>query len=70
MYLNPILNFNNGYIQVNLISTNSEDTVTGRFIICRSSSLDNFSTWIPLYKFDLVDQIPTNKKLFCDFAIE
>ena len=50
--LNSELNYDNGYITIGLIPQVNR-SLTGSYIICRSSNEDNFQTWEELYRFSL-----------------
>lgn len=71
--LNAVLNYDNGYIEINLIGTLSaegeESAATGAFLITRSSSDSNFTVWHDIMRFQLHGQLPS-RKLLTDFTIE
>ena len=66
--LKAVPNYDNGYIQVYL-EANDDITANGSFVICRSSSIDNFTTWNQICHFTLKQETPI-KNLFNDFTIE
>lgn len=45
--------FEDGYIRVRLVGDKTSSLVTGRFILMRCSSEDNFQSWYELTRFDL-----------------
>lgn len=47
----------------------SKATLTGNFVILRSSSKDNFKTWQEVRRFRLKDEIPS-KKIIYDYTVE
>lgn len=58
----------NGRISIKLVG--EKDTIaTGTFLLSRSSSDSNFTSWDTLYKFNLMAQSPT-RELFQDFTTE
>lgn len=67
------LNYDNGYIVVNLIGSrdnyNIEIPVTGSFLLCRSSEDSNFTKWDEISRFKLIAQFPT-RELWKDFTVE
>lgn len=70
--LNGELNYDNGYITIGLIPQKNR-SLTGSYVICRSSNEDNFQTWEELYRFSLNNFfIEENKfiKLYTDFLIK
>lgn len=66
--LRAIPNYDNGYIEVYL-QANDDIVANGSFVICRSSSEDNFKTWNQICHFTLKQETPI-KNLFKDFTIE
>lgn len=66
--INTALNYNNGYIDIGIISDNNE-LVSGSFILARSSSVTNYTVWDEIYRFQLIAQVPT-QHLFKDFTIQ
>ena len=71
--LNVELNFENGYIDVNLIGTKdkygTETPVTGAFLLSRASQDTNYTIWEEMHRFKFQAQNPT-RWLFRDFTIE
>ena len=71
--LNAKLNFDNGYIQLDLEGTldenNMESPVTGAFLLARSCEDSNYMIWEDLYRFKLAAEFPT-RILWKDFTIE
>lgn len=71
--LNAQLNFDNGYIQLDLEGTldenNMESPVTGAFLLARSCEDSNYMIWEDLYRFKLAAEFPT-RILWKDFTIE
>ena len=64
-------NFEDGYIALKLVGDNSGALVTGRFILMRSSSEDNFDTWYELSRFDLSLWDSNTTKLLCkDYIVK
>ena len=67
------LDYNNACINLNLIGEKSpegkEYAATGKFILSRASSLDNFSTWLAVSQFHMTGELPS-AFLFKDYAIE
>lgn len=67
------LNFNNGYIDVQLIGAKNEDgleePVTGAFLLTRASEDTNFSVWNEISRFKLAGQTPS-RNLWRDYTIE
>lgn len=47
----------------------NEGAATGRFLLSRASSIDNYSTWTEISKFELLGKLPSTF-LFRDFTIE
>lgn len=68
-----IMNYNNGYVDVNLVGQQDEEGVergaTGSFLLTRSSSDDNFQVWNEVLRFGLYGQKPS-RSLFRDFTVE
>lgn len=71
--LNVKLNFENGYIDVDLIGTKdeygAETPVSGAFLLSRASQETDYTVWEEMYRFKLQAQNPT-RWLFRDFTIE
>lgn len=69
----PILNFENGYINLTLVGEKNEygieQTATGSYRIMRSSIEDDFKTWNEILKFDLYGQKPS-KWIWKDFTVK
>lgn len=58
----------NGMINISMIGE-KDAIATGAFLLSRSSSDSNFTSWDALYRFSLMGQSPT-RQLFQDFTIE
>lgn len=69
----PSLNFENGYVNVNLMGHLNKDgveyTATGAFKILRASEEDNYSTWNEVLKFALYGQQPS-RWIWKDFTVK
>jgi hypothetical protein len=67
------LNYDNGYISVDLKSLSDimtiNELVTGFFIVSRASEDTNYSVWEEVHRFKLTAQFPT-LHLCKDFTIE
>lgn len=67
------LDYNNACININLIGEKApsgvEYAITGTFLLTRSSSLDNYSTWLPITRFKMTGELPS-AFLFKDYTIE
>lgn len=67
------LDYDNACINLNLIGERSpegkEYAATGEFVMSRSSSLDNYSTWLPISIFRMTGELPS-AFLFRDYTIE
>ena len=67
------LNFDNGYISLNLVGkldeNNHEKSATGMFLISRTNEDTNFSIWEDLYRFELKNEKPT-RQVWQDFTVE
>lgn len=61
------LNYNNACIDLYL--KGRESAITGKFLLTRASSLDNYSSWLEISDFQLIGELPS-KFLFRDFTIE
>ena len=61
------LNYNNACIDLYL--KGKESAITGKFLLTRASSLDNYSSWLEISDFQLIGELPS-KFLFRDFTIE
>ena len=66
------LNYDDGYITLNLIKNNkySKQLITGSFIITRSTEDDNYSDWNEIHRFKLNSQPVPKKILWTDYTIE
>lgn len=71
--LSATLDYENGCINLGLIGdkgpNNEEYAASGSFLLSRSSSVDNFSTWLSISQFRLLGQLPS-QFLFRDHTIE
>lgn len=71
--LEASLNFENGYISLNLIGAKDnyghEETVTGLFLISRTNEDTNFSIWEDIYRFDLQKE-KASGQIWQDFTVE
>ena len=56
-------------IYIALASQNLSKTITGSFVLLRSSSKDNFTTWQEVKRFRLNNEIPSKRKIY-DYTIE
>lgn len=69
----PVLNFENGYIDLKLIGRKNEEDVeyaaTGSFKILRASDEDNYNTWNEILKFALYGQQPS-RWMWKDFTVK
>lgn len=67
------LDYNNACINLSLIGDRMEDgseyTMIGAFLLSRASSLDNYSTWLPISRFRMTGQKPSSF-LLNDYTIE
>ena len=67
------LDYNNACINLNLIGeispSGKEYAITGTFLLTRASSLDNYSTWLPISRFKMTGELPS-AFLFRDYTIE
>lgn len=78
-HLSAALDYNNGSIDVYLepdqaailsamiMGSENKTSYVGRFVISRSSSLDNYTIWLPLYTFELTGNLPSDV-IFRDFT--
>jgi hypothetical protein len=61
--INPVLNFENGYIEVKLDGEKGSDgvevTATGAFKLLRASDEDDYSSWNEILRFALYSQYPS-----------
>lgn len=62
------LNYDNGYIDIELQSNNSSKNLNGKFILSRASSKDNFISWNEIMRFTITGM--TKKEIWKDFTIE
>ena len=66
------LDYNNACVNLNLIGEISpagkEYAITGTFLLTRASSLDNYSTWLPISRFKMTGELPS-AFLFRDYTI-
>ena len=71
--LDVSLNFDNGYIDLNLIGNFDEDGIeepeSGSYLISRASSKDKFTVWNKIYNFTLQAEKPS-RWLWRDFTVE
>lgn len=71
--LNVKLNFENGYVDVDLIGTKDaygvETPVSGAFLLARASQDTGYTIWEELYRFKLRAENPS-RWLFRDFTVE
>lgn len=67
------LNYDNGCIDLTLKGIEDDDgaqrTVTGKFLLSRASSTDNYLSWLPISKFYLTGELPS-AFLFRDYTVE
>lgn len=67
------LNYDNGYVEVNLIGVKNEDggerAATGAYVITRSSADSDYTVWNELMRFQLHGQLPS-RKVLVDYTIE
>lgn len=67
------MNNENGYTAVQLIghrtTDNVETTALGTFVLCRSTSANNYSDWMEIDRFALVNEKPSSY-IYKDFTIE
>ena len=62
------LNYDNGYIDIELQSNNSSKNLNGKFILSRANSKDNFISWNEIMRFTVTGM--TKKEVWKDFTIE
>lgn len=71
--LSASMNFNNGYIDVRLVGQYDENNVeypaTGRFVLKRGCSKDNYGEWNTILNFQLNGSRPS-RWLYRDFTVE
>lgn len=68
------MNFDNGFVDLNLIGYKNEETgleepVVGSFIILRSSEDEGFTNWSEVFRFNLNSELPS-RWLWRDFTVE
>ena len=68
IFVKTYLSYDNGYIDVILESSNKSKNLYGKYILSRSSSKDNFSSWDEIMTFS-VSGVP-EKEIWKDFTIE
>lgn len=61
------LNYDNGYININMKYYNNS-LMTGKYVLSRASSKDNFKSWNEIMRFTLNKE--TKKEIWKDFTIE
>ena len=61
------LNYDNGYIDINMKHFNNS-LMTGKYVLSRASSKDNFKRWNEIMRFTLNRE--TKKEIWKDFTIE
>ena len=67
--VNVSLNYNNGYINIDLKANNKEELSTGFFIVSRACENSNYQVWEEIHRFSLIAQEAT-RHLCKDFTIE
>ena len=71
--LNVVLNYDNGYIAVNLVGEQDEDgmedPVTGAFLLARACEDTQYQVWDEVARFKLAGQIPS-RQIWKDFTVE
>ena len=70
--LQGFLNYENAYIQLKLVPHGAEAAtvpITGSFLLSRSSSEDNFASWLPISTLKLIGQYAHNFS-FRDYGVE
>ena len=65
--INASLNYDNGYIDINMKHFNNS-LMTGKYVLSRASSKDNFKSWNEIMRFTLNRE--TKKEIWKDFTIE
>lgn len=69
--LSVVNNFENGYNLVRLIGNNKRIQLSGSFVICRSSSENNFESWDEVCRFKLLDWNAGEVKEICkDYCLK
>ena len=62
---------NDGYIDLKLVGNGDKVKISGSFILIRGSSEDNYDTWYPMTKFELVQWDASTIKEICrDYSIQ
>lgn len=61
------LNYDNGYIDINMKHYNNSP-MTGKYVLSRSDSKDNFKSWNEIMRFTLNKE--TKKEIWKDFTVE
>lgn len=59
----------NGHVNHNINDKGANKTITGNFVILRSSSKDNYQTWQEVRRFRLQNQAPYTKVIY-DYTVE
>ena len=67
--LEAILNFDNGYVDVNLKAKSIEELASGFFIVSRACEDSNYTVWEEIHRFSLTAQVAT-RHLCRDFTVE
>lgn len=71
--LSASMNYNNGYIDIKLVgekdANGQEYPATGRFVLKRGCSKDNYTEWNTIFKFELNGKYPS-RWLWRDFTVE
>ena len=65
--INASLNYDNGYIDINMKHYNNSPMI-GKYVLSRASSKDNFKSWNEIMRFTLNKEI--KKEIWKDFTIE
>lgn len=66
------MNEENGYVHLQMFGekkNEKEQRAEGTFLICRSSSEDNFATWVEMHRFALFNEFPSNYD-WKDFTVQ
>jgi hypothetical protein len=67
--LHASLNYDNGYIDINLKAKSIEELASGFFIVVRACDDSDYTVWEEIHRFSLMAQIAT-RHLYRDFTIE
>ena len=67
--LQVVLNYNNGYVDVNLQANSIEELASGFFIVTRACEDSNYTVWEEIHRFSLAAQVAT-RHLCRDFTVE